>query len=395
MIHAGLQAAEKGVPFLPLRGILGSDLVRHRPDWRVIDNPFRDPDGADDPILLVPAIQPEVALFHAPRADRAGNVWIGVRRELMTMAHAAQDDAGHGRGDRPTRTCWPTISSAAGTIPALYVTAIGRAREGAWPVGLRGAYPPDLEHLRLYAELAASEAGFERYLERFVLQPAAAEMMDWRPEELLIDVLAGMLDGASATSRSAPPRRSRARRRCSRASARAASSGSRCSAASATTPSPTASRELFDCAAQGRIDAFFLGGGQIDGGANINLVGVGGYPRSKVRWPGSFGSAYLYFLVPRVILFREEHSRRVLVPKVEFVSAPGTSPPNVYRPGGPYALVTGRAVFRFDPARARFLLQSVHPGQTRRRTCSTTRASRSTCRAMSPRRPRPRPRPSP
>jgi glutaconate CoA-transferase subunit A len=39
-IHAGLQAAEKGVPFLPLRGILGSDLVRHRPDWRVIDNPF-------------------------------------------------------------------------------------------------------------------------------------------------------------------------------------------------------------------------------------------------------------------------------------------------------------------------------------------------------------------
>jgi glutaconate CoA-transferase subunit B len=83
-----------------------------------------------------------------------------------------------------------------------------------------------------------------------------------------------------------------------------------------------------------------------------------------VRWPGSFGSAYLYFLVPRVILVREEHTRRVLVPKVEFVSAPGTGPPNVYRPGGPYALVTGRAVFRFDKGRARFLLQSVHPGQT-------------------------------
>src|SRR5919106_5523931 len=77
-------------------------------------------------------------------------------------------------------------------------------------------------------------------------------------------------------------------------------------------------RELFDCAAQGRIDAFFLSGGQIDGQANINLVGVGGYPRSAVRWPGSFGSAFLYFLVPRVILFREEHTARVLVPKVEF-----------------------------------------------------------------------------
>src|SRR5690606_4821380 len=117
-------------------------------------------------------------------------------------------------------------------------------------------------------------------------------------------------------------------------------------------------------AAQGRIDAFFLGGGQIDGEANINLVGVGGYPRSRVRWPGSFGSAYLYFLVPRVILFREEHSARVLVPRVEFVSAPGASAPEVERPGGPYALVTGRCVFRFDAPRRRFRLASVHPGHT-------------------------------
>ena len=103
--------------------------------------------------------------------------------------------------------------------------------------------------------------------------------------------------------------------------------------------------ELFDRAAQGRVDAFFLGGGQIDGEANINLVGVGDYPTTDVRWPGSFGSAYLYFVVPRVILFREEHSRRVLVPKVDFISAPGTSAPEVYRRGGPHALVTNMALF--------------------------------------------------
>jgi glutaconate CoA-transferase subunit B len=121
-------------------------------------------------------------------------------------------------------------------------------------------------------------------------------------------------------------------------------------------------KELFDCAAQGRIDAFFLGGGEIDGAANINLVGVGGYPKSKVRWPGSFGSAYLYFLVPRVILFRDVHSPRVLVPKVAFISAPGTSPNNVYRPGGPHALVTSKAVFAFDRDRQRFRLTSLHPG---------------------------------
>lgn len=123
-------------------------------------------------------------------------------------------------------------------------------------------------------------------------------------------------------------------------------------------------RELFDCAAQGRIDAFFLGGGQIDGEANINLVGVGEYPRLTQRFPGSFGSAYLYFLIPRVILFREEHTARVLVPKVDFVSSPGVSAPEIYRPGGPHALVTGRCIFGFDRTRRRFQLASVHPGET-------------------------------
>jgi glutaconate CoA-transferase, subunit A len=162
-IHAGLQAAEKGVPFMPLRGILGSDVQAHRVDWRVIENPFAE----SDPILLLPAIQPDVALFHSALADRGGNVWIGVRRELMTMAHAA----------RKTLVTVETITdedlladdrTAAGTIPALYVTAVAEARRGAWPLGLRGCYPADHAHLRIYAELAASAEGFTRYLDEYV-----------------------------------------------------------------------------------------------------------------------------------------------------------------------------------------------------------------------------------
>src|SRR3989442_4168695 len=123
-------------------------------------------------------------------------------------------------------------------------------------------------------------------------------------------------------------------------------------------------RELFDCAGQGRIDAFFLSGGQIDGAGNINLVSVGDYERPKARFPGSFGSAYLYYVVPKGILFRLEHTRRTLVEKVDFISAPGTSPDNVFRPGGPIALVTARCLFSFDRARRRFRLTSVHPGHT-------------------------------
>src|SRR5499425_182592 len=84
-LHAAFQAAEKGVPFMPLRGLIGSDVLTHRKDWKVVDNPF----GNDDPIVLLPAIKPDVALFHTPLADREGNVWIGRDRELATMAHAA------------------------------------------------------------------------------------------------------------------------------------------------------------------------------------------------------------------------------------------------------------------------------------------------------------------
>jgi len=121
-------------------------------------------------------------------------------------------------------------------------------------------------------------------------------------------------------------------------------------------------RELFDFAAQGRLDAFFLGGGQIDGAGNINLLSIGDPARPKLRFPGSFGSAYLYSLVPNIILFREEHSPRVLVPKVDFVSAAGSGPDQTFRPGGPRWLVTGRAVFRFDGQA--FRLHSIHPGES-------------------------------
>src|SRR5262245_17554002 len=123
-------------------------------------------------------------------------------------------------------------------------------------------------------------------------------------------------------------------------------------------------RELFDCAGQGRIDVFFLSGGELDGEGNINLVSIGDYEHPKVRFPGSFGAAYLYYVVPKVILFRIEHSRRTLVPKVSFVSAPGGSAPNVYRNGGPIAPVTNRCVFSFDKTRRRFRLESVHPGHS-------------------------------
>ena len=118
-------------------------------------------------------------------------------------------------------------------------------------------------------------------------------------------------------------------------------------------PFSEGSRELFDLAGQGRIDLFFLGGAQIDGEGSINLVRAEGR-----RFPGSFGSAFMYSVVKRTILFREEHSRRVLVPKVEFVSARGE----------PAALLTGKALFSWQKDKRRFRLESVHNGDVREET---------------------------
>ena len=119
-------------------------------------------------------------------------------------------------------------------------------------------------------------------------------------------------------------------------------------------PFSEGSRELFDLAGQGRIDVFFLGGAQIDGEANINLVRAEGR-----RFPGSFGSAFMYSVVKNTILFREEHSTRVLVPKVEFTSARGD----------PAALLTGRALFSWQKEKRRWRLESLHePGDIRAET---------------------------
>jgi len=108
------------------------------------------------------------------------------------------------------------------------------------------------------------------------------------------------------------------------------------------------SKEFFDLAQRGRLDLFFLSGIQIDPAGRINLHRAGGR-----RFPGAYGSAVLYPLVKRVILFRTEHSPRVFVPRLDFVSASGR----------PHLVVTPKAVLA--PGEDGLLeLVSWHPGET-------------------------------
>ncbi|MBU8541121.1 CoA transferase subunit A [Falsiroseomonas tokyonensis] len=169
-IHSMLQAAEKGIPFMPLRGIIGSDILRNRPDWKVVPNPLGD--GVSDPIVLLPALSPDVALIHGVMADEAGNVWVGRRRECATLAHASQ---------RVLATVERLVKGdmlederlAPGVISGTYIEKVAVAERGAWPVALLDEYAFDAAHVAEYARLAKTEAGFAEYLDRYVFNARA------------------------------------------------------------------------------------------------------------------------------------------------------------------------------------------------------------------------------
>ncbi|MBP0445518.1 CoA synthetase [Roseomonas sp. SSH11] len=168
-IHTMLQAAEKGVPFMPLRGVIGSDILAHRPDWRVVQNPLSD---RPDPILVLPALHPDVAAIHAVMADSEGNVWVGRRRECATLAHASRkllvtvERVVPGNFLEDERL-------APGAISATYVEAFAVAERGAHPVALLDEYGFDAGYVAAYARAARTEEGFRAWADEHVFGHAA------------------------------------------------------------------------------------------------------------------------------------------------------------------------------------------------------------------------------
>ncbi len=162
-VYAALQAGEKGIPFIPLRGLIGSDVMKHRSVWKVIDNPF----AQNDPIAVLPAIRPDVSLFHTPLADRFGNVFVGRERDLITMAHASahtlvtvEQIADGNLLDDDSR--------AGAVLPAIYVSKIAIAERGAWPLALGDHYGNDETMLANYATMARTDEGFAQFIEQWL-----------------------------------------------------------------------------------------------------------------------------------------------------------------------------------------------------------------------------------
>jgi glutaconate CoA-transferase, subunit A len=159
-INAGLQAGEKGAPFAALRGLVGSDLLKVRDDWRTIDNPFGN---GGDPVVLVPAITPDVFMFHAAWGDRFGNVWIAGRRDLAYVSHASRHTF------VTVEQIWDgnlldDEAMGPGSLSSVYVTALSHVPGGAKPMSLQRHYREDFDHINEYARLARTDDGFAEYM---------------------------------------------------------------------------------------------------------------------------------------------------------------------------------------------------------------------------------------
>lgn len=129
-------------------------------------------------------------------------------------------------------------------------------------------------------------------------------------------------------------------------------------------PLDRGSSQLFDMAQRGSIDLFFLSFVQMDAECNLNLTVIGDYRKPRIRFPGGAGSAMLYHMVNKVIVFKNSHTKKYFVPKVDFITCSGfgTHLDNWQRPGGPIKIITNLATLKVERKRKKVILESVHPG---------------------------------
>ncbi len=156
-----LRAAEMGVPFLPVRGLKGTDLLGLHPEYGMVSCPF-----TGEELVAVPALSPDVALLHAPIGDARGNLHLDQPYVLdERFAHASRTVIA--TVDRLVGT--DEVAAAGVTVPAHCVAAVVEAPFGAHPTSCYPGYAYDRTHLAEYVTAAtAGGDAFEAYLDRYV-----------------------------------------------------------------------------------------------------------------------------------------------------------------------------------------------------------------------------------
>ena len=149
-----------GVPFLPVRGILGSVYLEVNPGFRVIPDPF-----SGEALVMVKALTPDVTLVHGGMGDSQGNILIprvsdwrlAITASRRVIATVEERVAGPLQ-DQPE---WRVI-------PSIFLTALVHCPGGAAPTGYPGYYPQDEAHIELYVKSSRDETGFAEYLQGYV-----------------------------------------------------------------------------------------------------------------------------------------------------------------------------------------------------------------------------------
>jgi glutaconate CoA-transferase subunit A len=158
---AQLRAAEFGLPFMPVRGVKGSDIVRLHPEYGEVTCPF-----TGETLVVVPPLRPDVALIHALFGDRHGNLHLEQPYVLDERFAAASRDV-VATVERIVST--EEVSTAGITVPGHLVTALAEVPYGAHPSSCYPAYAYDRPHLAQYVKAAtAGGAELVAYLDRYV-----------------------------------------------------------------------------------------------------------------------------------------------------------------------------------------------------------------------------------
>lgn len=162
-VIAGLRAAIQGVPFMPVAGMFGSDLLDAR-DFRTVADPY-----TGQPVVTVPALIPDVALIHVHEADAQGNARIhGTRFEDVLMAQAARHVIV--TAERIIDGAEFEAQPETVAIPGFMVHAVVEAPGGAWPCSCAGEYDYDAEYLAAYVAASKNESTLDSFISERILK---------------------------------------------------------------------------------------------------------------------------------------------------------------------------------------------------------------------------------
>jgi glutaconate CoA-transferase subunit A len=164
-------AGEMGIPFIPVRGLLGSDILNYQAastgkKFEIISNPWNQ----QERVVLVPAMQPDVSIVHVQKADKIGNVLIqGIANHEPELIRASKTTIVSCEEIIPTHFFRSHSDST--TTPYHYVDAVVQQRYGAYPTANYGYYSFDADHINYYQQCArAGGEEYKRYMNEYIYE---------------------------------------------------------------------------------------------------------------------------------------------------------------------------------------------------------------------------------